>query len=121
MLRYLFAFIVFIHAAIHLMGFAKAFGFGKMDQLTKDISKPMGLAWLLAAILCVATGALLLARKEGWWMMGLAAVIVSQVLIFTAWRDARFGTLANGMILVAGVLAYGSWRFESRFQRDVAA
>jgi hypothetical protein len=121
MLRYLFAFIVFIHGAIHLMGFAKAFGFGRMDQLTKDISKPMGLAWLLAAILCVAAGALLLARQEGWWMMGLAAVIVSQVLIFTAWRDARFGTVANGMILVAGVLAYGSWRFESRFQTDVAA
>jgi hypothetical protein len=56
MLRYLFAGIVFIHGVIPLMGFAKAFGFSRMDQLTKDISKPMGLVWLLAAILCLIEG-----------------------------------------------------------------
>lgn len=118
MLRFIFAFIVLIHGAIHLMGFAKAYGFGVFPQLTKEISKPAGALWLVSALMLVTTGALFLLKKD-WWWLGLAAVLLSQYLIVTVWQDAKFGTLANLILLVAASLAYTGWRFENRYQQDV--
>ena len=43
MLKYTFAFIILVHGLIHLLGFAKAFGYGNITQLTKEISKPIGM------------------------------------------------------------------------------
>ncbi len=43
MIKYFFAAIILIHGLIHCMGFAKAFGYGNITQLSKDISKPSGL------------------------------------------------------------------------------
>ena len=64
MLRFLFAFIVLAHGLIHLMGFAKAFNYGNITQLTKDISKPTGMLWLLAGVLCMATVVLVVLKKD---------------------------------------------------------
>lgn len=121
MLRYALLFLLLVHGAIHLMGFAKAFGFGQVPQLTKAISKPLGWCWLLAALLLLATALLFALRKETWWLPGLAGVLLSQVLIITTWSDARYGTIANVLLLLALVLAIGSWRFEHGFRRDVGA
>jgi ssRNA-specific RNase YbeY (16S rRNA maturation enzyme) len=43
--------IIIIHGLIHLMGFAKSFGLLRITELSQDISKPLGLLWLLSAIL----------------------------------------------------------------------
>jgi hypothetical protein len=40
-----------IHALIHVMGFAKAFGLASLTQLKIPISRPMGVLWLAAAML----------------------------------------------------------------------
>ena len=119
MLKYLFAFIILIHGFIHFMGFAKAFHFGNMTQLTKEISKPLGLFWLLTAFLFIATTILFLLKKDAWIFVALAAVIISQILIFAIWKDAKFGSIANVIILVAALLNYGSYRFEKGYQKDV--
>jgi len=97
--------LVIVHGLIHLLGFAKAFGLAPLPQLTRPVSRPAGVLWLAAAALFVAAGALLLLRVGAWWAPALAAVVSSQVLIARAWTDARYGTLANVVVLVALVPA----------------
>jgi len=69
MLRVLFAFLVLIHAGIHLLGFVKAFNLAEVNQLTQSISKPAGLAWLFSAMLFVVSAAVFLLNKEWWWII----------------------------------------------------
>ena len=119
MLKYIFVFIILVHGIIHFFGFAKAFNYGKITQITTMISKPCGMFWLLTAFLFIATTILFLLKKDAWIFVGLVAVIISQILIFTVWKDAKFGTIANIIIVVAIVLNYGSYRFEKVYQNDV--
>lgn len=119
MLRILFFLQVALHGAIHLMGFAKAFRFGNIPQLTREIPKPAGVLWLMTALLFIVAGLLFLLKKENWWMMALPAVVLSQALISTNWQDAKFGTVANAVVLVVCVLSIGSWHFARLYRHDV--
>ncbi len=119
MLKYLFAFILLIHGLIHFMGFAKAYNYGNVTQLTKVISKPNGLLWLLTAILFVVETLLFLLKKESWPYIATAAVVTSQILIITVWKDAKFGTIANVLVLLVAIAAFSSQYFESTFSKDV--
>ena len=118
-MKIIFIMILLIHGLIHLMGFSKAFDYGNITQLTKEISKPMGLLWLIAALLFVTATILWLLKKEDWWIIGIIAIIISQLLIFNNWHDAKFGTIANVIILAAAILSWGSISFEKGFQTDV--
>jgi ethanolamine transporter EutH len=94
--------VIAVHGAIHLTGFAKAFGLADLPQLTEPISRPMSLLWLGAAVLLLgAAGAVFVLPR---WFVPLAAVgmVLSQVAILTAWGDARYGTIGN-VILLAGL------------------
>lgn len=119
MLKFILAFIILIHGFIHLMGFAKAFGYGNITQLSKHISKPVGSIWLLACMLFVIAAIGFMMKKDWWPVLALLAVVISQVLIFTSWTDAKFGTIANMVIIVAAILSWGSIRFESTWKKDV--
>jgi hypothetical protein len=119
MLRLFFALIILLHGIIHIMGFAKAFGYGNITQL-KDIPKPAGLFWLVTAILFIATLILFLLNNEVWWIAGLAAAVTSQVLIASVWQDAKFGTYANVLIVIVCLLSMGNWKFEKGYKKDVA-
>ena len=81
-MKIIFIMILLIHGLIHLMGFSKAFDYGNITQLTKEISKPMGLLWLIAALLFVTVTILWLLKKEDWWIIGMIAIIISQLLNF---------------------------------------
>lgn len=107
MLKLLFAFFVAVHGSIHLLGFAKAFGLAEMSQLTQPISRAQGLLWLLAAALFLAVIPVFLLDQEWWWAVALAAVIVSQAVIFFDWQDAKFGTVANAIVAVALFAVFG--------------
>jgi uncharacterized membrane protein YphA (DoxX/SURF4 family) len=102
-MRVIFVLVIAVHGLIHLMGLAKAFGFAELPQLAEPIARPMGLLWLAAALLLlVSAGAVFL--RPGWFVpLAVVAVVVSQVVILTSWRDAKYGTIGN-LILVAGVL-----------------
>lgn len=120
MLRVLFVLFIAFHGLIHLMGFAKAFGWAQFEQLTQDISRPKGILWLSAAVL-IATAALLFLFKQAWWWMpGLLGALLSQVLIVMFWGDARFGTIPNVLLLLVAVLGFGAWNFKQmvRSERD---
>ncbi len=121
MLKYFFALIILLHGLIHFMGFAKAFGYGKITQLSKEISKPAGFLWFLAAILFVAATILFLLNKASWPFIAIVAVVISQLLIITVWKDAKFGTIANGLILIVAIAGWATQNFETRYINDVKA
>lgn len=118
-MKYFFALIFFIHGLIHLLGFVKAYNYATISQLTKEISKPAGVFWLAAAILFITSAVMFYLRKENWPMLAITAVVISQVLIILVWRDAKFGTIANVIILLIAVLSLGSQHFEAQFKKDV--
>jgi hypothetical protein len=111
MIKYIFAAIILIHGLIHCMGFAKAFGYGNVTQLSKDISKPSGLFWLLTALLFTAAAVLFLMKKESWPMVTIITAIISQILIITVWKDAKFGTIANIIALLVAIPCFAHIRF----------
>ena len=63
-MRWIPSALIGMHGLIHLMGFAKGFGYVDLPQLTQPISRPWGLAWLAAAVL-VTTSAAMLAQEVG--------------------------------------------------------
>jgi hypothetical protein len=123
-MRIAFAVVLALHGAIHLMGFAKAFGLAELPQLIQPISRPLGLCWLLAALLTLASAAAVLAWPGGWWWLGAAALLVSQLVIATAWHDARWGTLANVLLLAGvalGAASHGPWSLRAEYRREAAS
>lgn len=103
------------------MGFLKAFGLAELPQLKRSISPPMGRLRLAAAVL-VTAGCLAFAPRIG-WMVGAAALVLSQTLIVTSWSDAKFGTLANVVLLFAvvhGFLSQGPSSDRAEYRRLVA-
>ncbi|MCB0531479.1 MAG: hypothetical protein H6574_12405 [Lewinellaceae bacterium] len=119
MLRFLFAALLLFHGLIHLMGFAKAFKFAEMSQLTLPISRAAGVFWLLTTALFFGTAVLFLLKNDIWWMVAIPAVILSQGLILMSWQDAKFGTLANILVVTGILLAWGGWRFADMVNREL--
>ena len=120
MLKIFFLIVLFIHGMIHILGFLKALQLAEINQLTQNISKPMGILWLIALILLFAVAIQLVSNHDLWWITALAAVILSEVLIILFWQDAKFGTIANIIILLAVIAGYGFWSFENIFKNDLA-
>lgn len=118
-----FAVLLALHGLIHLIGPAKAFGWWDVTQLRQPISPIGGTLWLLAAALMIGAAISVLVGARWWWCLALPAVVVSQLLIMQLWRDAKFGTLANLVIVVPVVLAALDTRsgsFRARFASDSA-
>jgi hypothetical protein len=108
MLKFVFAFILLIHGLVHFMGFAKAFCYDNITQLTKNISKPSGVFWFLTADLFIIATALFLLKKDIWIVVTVIAAIISQILISIAWKDAKSRTIANILILL--FVSYSLWK-----------
>ncbi len=110
-----------IHGAIHLMGFVKAFELAEIKELTLPVSKPFGVLWLLAFLLFIVTCYLIYQKNSQWWIVGILSVFISQLLIFYFWEDAKFGSIANAIILAGVIAGYSSLRFENTYRKDVAS
>ncbi len=118
-MRIAFIVILVIHGLIHLLGFVKAFGLANVKQLTQTISKPFGGLWLLACILFVVTALMYLSKNGYWWLPGFIAVLISQILIILYWQDAKFGTIANVIILAVSIIGFANWSYFNKYQKDV--
>jgi hypothetical protein len=122
-MRFALAFVLTVHALIHLMGFAKAFAYAALPQLVIPISRPMGLLWLLATLLLSAAAVALWAAPHAFWILGAAGLVISQAVIVASWADARFGTLANLVVLAAvayGAFAWGPFGLHAEYLRHVS-
>jgi hypothetical protein len=54
------------------------------------------------------------------WLIGLVAVVVSQVIIFLFWKDAKFGTIPNIIILAVSIVSFGYYNFQKIIQQETA-
>lgn len=119
-MRFALALVLAVHALIHLMGFAKAYGYAELPQLTIPISRPVGVLWLLATLLLLAAAVALWAAPRAFWVIGAVGLVISQGVIFASWGDARFGTLANLVVLAAvtyGAFAWGPFGLRADYLR----
>jgi hypothetical protein len=57
-------------------------------------------------------------RTRIWWVFGLTAILVSQILIFYFWSDTKYGTIINLIILIAILLAYFNYNFENIIRQE---
>jgi Family of unknown function (DUF6544) len=117
-----FAIVVVVHGLIHLLGVAKAFGLADLPQLTQPVAPAMGVLWLIAAGLFLATAGSLFLWPRGWWALGAAAVVVSTIAIVPSWTDAKAGALVNLVVLagvVIGFLAEGPVSLRASYDRQV--
>lgn len=108
MLRHVTVALLVAHGLIHLLGFASAFGVGKAPTFHKAVSPAAGIAWLLVGALFVLAAALAMARVRGWAIPAAIALVASQTLIVAWWQDARFGTIANALLLAPVLVGLAS-------------
>lgn len=118
-IRIVLIIIIGIHGIIHFFGFAKAFGFSDLKELTQEISKPQGITWLIVGLLFIITLILYLVKSDFWWLIAIISVVLSQLVIIFFWKDAKFGTIANIIILFFAIIAMMAWSFENSFNSDV--
>jgi hypothetical protein len=117
-MRLAFLIILILHGLISLLGFLKGFGFKEVRGLALPISKSMGLLWLTSAILFLIFGILYFANSKYDWILGIIAVVVSQVLVILLWKDAKFGTLPNIIILTVSIISFGFYNFQNLVQQE---
>lgn len=118
-MRILLAGIIIIHGMIHLFGFLKAFGIAEFNAISQPISKPVGMIWFAAFFLFSVVLVLFLLQHRLWWAPGIAAVAVSQFLIFAFWQDAKFGTILNVIILASAIIAYAGYSFKKGVSEEI--
>jgi len=118
MAKIIFTILVLIHGLIHLMGFFKAFDFVQIDQLSSSISKPVGIIWLFTALLFLTSVLLYALDVQSWPLVALPALIISQILIISVWQDAKFGTIANVVILLVCLPALGQYQFHKMVEKE---
>jgi len=119
-MKWFFFFIVIIHAIIHLLGFLKAFQLAEINQLTQNLSKPMGILWLVALLLLVVSAILFISQNNYWWSIAFAGVILSQILTILFWQDAKFGTIPNIIILFVAIIAFADWSFNRSVDLEIS-
>lgn len=92
------------HGAIHLLGFAKGLDLAHIPQLQLPISRLAGWAWLVTCLLLVVGAVLVFVSPRWWGVVMLLGLILSQFLIFRHFQDAKFGTIANVLLLAPALI-----------------
>lgn len=120
-ITWLLACVMAAHGLIHLMGFAKAFGYAVLPQLTQPISTAWGVVWLAAAILLAASAAAWVGGQRYFWAVGAVALLASQAAIVSSWHDAKAGTIVNvvlALVVAHAWLTTGPRSFRAEFERE---
>lgn len=99
MLRYLLFTLLMLHGAIHLAGL-----FTPVAGRVMAMDRAPGIYWAACSALFGLSSLLLILHEKHWAWVALLAALSSQVLIASAWEQARFGTILN-IVIVLAVLA----------------
>lgn len=119
-MKFLFIIILLLHGMLHLLGFLKAYELQEI-KLSLEISRPLGALWLLCALLFLFVAWLYFFSKPSWAFFALAAVLISQSLIFLSWDAAKFGSILNLLVLLVSIMALGNFYFEKKVEKEVKA
>ncbi len=116
-----FLVLLVLHALIHMVWFAHAFGWVELPYFDKDISGMVGFSWLLASFFFIGSAIQLGKQKANWFHPALMGVLISQMWIFSNWEDTKFGSFVNLLVLVGILIGFSKSAFEGRFKEDVKA
>ncbi len=106
MLHYLLAALVLAHGAIHFTGFARTMKSDNSTGAVEPVPGGQGWLWFITAILFLLAAVLLLKDANGWWVIALAGLALSQWLIVLNWKDTKWATIVNLLILIAVIYAF---------------
>lgn len=120
-MRNAFLTLLFIHAGIHIIWFSHAFGWVDLPYFQKDIPGMVGFSWLLAAAFFIWAAIQIMRRKAKWFLPALIGILLSQMWIFSAWSDTKYGSFANLFIMGGILVGYAKWSFEERFRGEVGS
>lgn len=110
-MRILFIAILALHGLVHSIGFFRAFGLMEGKNYNMPVSKPMGILWMITALLFEIVAVMVFNHNKEWWILGSIAVVLSQILIIRYWHDTKFGTIINLIVAAVIIVDYGSWTF----------
>jgi len=119
-MRVVFLIFVLIHALIHIMAFLKAFELAELKEFTNPVSKPLGLIWFTAFIILSAAGIFYFFNNPYWWVLGLIGAVLSQILIFQFWPEAKYGTIPNVLILLVAIIACSQFYLDKNIQKEIS-
>jgi hypothetical protein len=105
-MRILLLVLITLHGLLHLLGFVKAFKLASIPQLQHPINKKNGILWLMAGLMIITSGVLFYTFTDGWWMLGIASVVISEYLIIKDWEDAGLGTPLNILLLLISIIGF---------------
>ncbi len=120
-MRLIFALMLMIHSAIHLLGFLKAFNLARIPELQADVSRIAGVFWLTAFILFGGAAIAYLLKNGNWHLLALPGLVISTILLIGAWSDARFGLLPNLVVLLVLFVSFSNLRMERMIAGEVSA
>lgn len=100
-MKILFLVLILIHAGIHFLGLRK--------------SPPSGWLWVLAGFLLLLFAYLYFRDANFAWLSGAVALFISQCLILSDWKVARYGTIINLLLLLVVLLEFGAFRMLKSF------
>lgn len=58
-------------------------------------------------------------QKDSWIYFAITAVVLSQILIINSWQDAKFGTIANVIILLVTIFGLFQIKFKNEYKHEV--
>lgn len=104
MIRAILIMVVLLHGLLHLLGFYRSFSKAGIIRLPGYVPRSHGWLWLICTVLFLLTGFLIIFNVQGWIYFMIAALIISQALIFLSWSEAGYGSVVNILLLILSVL-----------------
>jgi hypothetical protein len=102
-----------VHGVIHLIGFVVFWQIAEFEDVSYtttvlagrlDIGdvgmRILGVVWLLISVAFVVAGVAIFFSPPWWWSFTLAVTVASLIVTLLGWPDARYGVLANIIILL---------------------
>ena len=102
-----------VHGLIHLIGFVVFWQIVEIEDISYtttvlagrlDIgdvgTRGLGVVWLVIAVALVIAGVTIFFSPPWWWSFTLAVTVASLFVTLLGWPDAKFGVLANIIILL---------------------
>ena len=125
-MKYSLALIMIIHGLIHLIGFFKK---KQPDTLSagseiSPIARTKNVTLVanesLVACLLFITASICYYIDKGWWLViAIIAIALSQILIIFYWKDAKWGTIVNIIIIAGVVVGFAQRSFNNNVTSEV--
>lgn len=109
-MRIALSLVITVHALIHAIGFIRPIPAAVGGSALRA-------AWLVACVALLVVAVLVAWQAPSWWIVGIGAVILSQLLISSAWSAAKYGTWVNLGLACALVLGGARAHFQSETRR----